>query len=143
MPDRDALGEAGTTVMLRFIGTYDDPRDPFSRELARELGNAHRRLGILSAGHRYNRVVQNLVRDVDPRCHARLQRQLAGMEEGAVTHVLENVRDIAKACLADPLSAFTAHLGERSNLARCPRLDRHHGVAADAAPRQRSLWHDG
>ena len=84
----------------------------FAGHLPRDLW--HRELSVdrLPAGHRHRIVEQDLVGDVVA-CGDRLpDRQIAGMEVGALAHILENMRRVGEARLPHPVDAFRAHLGK-------------------------------
>src|SRR6266700_3144778 len=57
-------------------------------------------------------VVEDLVSDVDARGNASLQRELAGVEVGAVADILKNVLPRDKRLHADPGRALPAHVGQ-------------------------------
>ena len=66
----------------------------------------------LAAGHGDGVVVEDLVGDGGVGRDGVADRQIAGMEIGAVAQVLEDVRHVGEVAGADPGRALAAHLGE-------------------------------
>ena len=98
-------------VLLDLVGHDHEAAHAFGRHLARD--HRHRQMAVhrLAAGHRDRVVVQDLVGDVDLGRDRRADRQVTGVEVGAVAQVLEHVRHLRERGLADPGRAFAAHVG--------------------------------
>ena len=77
---------------------------PSAVSLCVSCGDGERALGVLRAGHRDDLVVEQLVGDVHAGRDAGLHGELAGVEEGAVADVLEQVRHVGERGLPDPLA---------------------------------------
>ncbi len=106
-------------VLGGVLGQHDHRVDALGGQLAGERGHPpDLALRLLGAGHRDDVVVEDLVGDVDPGGDRLLQRELAGVEVGAVAEVLEHVVDIGdeRGGLADPQAALAAHLGQPDHL---------------------------
>src|SRR3954465_13597990 len=65
--------------------------------------------------------------------------QRAGVVEGAVAEVLDQVAVVGERGLADPLRALAAHLRDASVLAVALGVEQHHRVAADAGAHESAL----
>ena len=76
----------------------------------RELGHGHQAIGLLTAGHRHCRVVEDLEGHMRARGAGLSYRQRTAVREGAVTDVLEDMIDIGEKRRADPVGAFATHL---------------------------------
>ncbi|MDT4815802.1 hypothetical protein FQZ97_488390 [compost metagenome] len=125
----DGRESGAARVLLRLVGDQRDALHAFGEDLLAELVDAQFAVDGLPAGHGHGVVVEDLVGDVDPGGDGGAQGQLAGVEVGAVTEVLEDVRRIGEGRLADPGRALPAHLGEGVGVAVHPLG---HVVAADA-----------
>ena len=64
--------------------------------------------------------------------------QRAGVVEGAVAEVLDEVAVLGEGRHADPLRALAAHLRDAGDLALPLGVQQHHRVAADAAAHERA-----
>ena len=117
-------------VLVRLVGDQGDAFHPFGIHLQAQLVDAQFAVDWLAAGHGHRVVVENLVGDIDPGGDRRAQGQLAGVEVGAVTEVLEDMRGVSKRRLADPGRALAAHLGKGVGVAVHPLG---HVVATDTA----------
>ena len=115
LPEQGPGGEVPQAVSLGLLGDDDDLADPFGRKFVRDLRDAPSPLGVLGTRHRHDVVVEQLVGDVDPCRDCGLDGELAGVPEGAVAEVLEDVPRRREGRLADPLRPLTAHLSEASD----------------------------
>ena len=84
--------QVALAVPLGLVGADDDLLDALGGQLVGQLRHGQRALGVLRTGHRDDVVVEHLVGDVHAGGDARLHGELAGVEEGAVADVLEDVR---------------------------------------------------
>ena len=117
IPEVDTCREVGAGMTTGIVARHDDPFDAFDSQEVGDVGHRHLPLRVLSARHRHRAVVQQLVGDVDVGCHCGAHGQGAGVEEGAVTDVLNQVVAFDEGRDADPLSAFTAHLRQSDDVA--------------------------
>ena len=110
--DGDARRPAGHAVVFTgLVRHHGDARHAFGMHL---LGNAHgvqRAVVALAAGHGHGVVVEHLEGDVRLGRNGSADGQHAGVEVGAVAHVLEHVRALGKRRLAHPGHALGTHLG--------------------------------
>ncbi len=127
-------------VLAGVIGDDDGAPHTLGLEPARQLRHRHLAGGVLAAGHGDGPVVEDLVGDVGAGRDGLADGERAGMEEGAVAQVLEEVLIAHERSGADPLRAFGAHVGEAFGVAVHVEG---HGVTADAAECDRPLRYDG
>ncbi len=112
------------------------PLHPFEGEPSGQLGYRHAPGRILPTGHGHRLVVQQLVGDVRPAVHRRPDGQGAGMEEGPIAEVLDEMGVVGEGEEPVPLGALAAHLGDADRLTPAVGVERRHDVAADAHPDQ-------
>ena len=125
----DVRGEGGQVDL--FLGVVDggDALDAHGDQLAGDLLCRQPAVVGLAAGHGDGVVEEDLVGDVGACGEGGADRLHAGMVVGAVAEVLEDVAAFGEGCLADPVRALAAHMGEAQRLAVHPL---HHVVTADA-----------
>src|SRR5690606_20997082 len=120
-------GAAG--VFIRLVTDDGDALDALIGHLPAELIDTQFAVDGLATGHGHRIVVENLVGDVHARRDRRPNRQAAGVEIGAITQVLEDVRSVGERRLADPVDTLAAHLGEGLG---APVHPLHHVMTADS-----------
>ena len=86
-----AGGERDAVVAGRILGRDHDPLDALGVQAVRELADAQLALDVLAARHRDGVVVEQLVGDVEPGGDRGADRERAGVVEGAVADVLDEV----------------------------------------------------
>ena len=140
--DAHAGREGGTErIAAGVVGDHRDVRHALRLEQARDRRHVEvAGLHLLAAGHGDGVVVEDLEGDVGPGRLGGTDGQRAGMVEGAVADVLEDVRPGGERRLAEPGGPLAAHLGEAARVAVHP-LD--HEVAADPGQRLGALGHVG
>ena len=126
-------------VAARVLGGDDDAAHALELEPAREVGHRQLALDGLAAGHGDVLVVEQLVGDVHAGGHRRAHGQRAGVVEGAVAEVLDEVAVLGERRHADPLRALAAHLRDAGDLALALGVEQDHRVAADPAAHERAL----
>ena len=131
---------AGPDVLrARMIAHDEDALDAFGFESPREVFDAHGAIDALAAGHRDRSVVQDLEGDIRTRGHRLTDGESAGVEEGAVTEVLEEVSRLGKRRHADPLDSFAAHVRDAGGRT----VHRHrHSMTSDAGGRPGAFGND-
>ena len=130
----DGVGSERLIVVERGVfGEDDGALDAFGFELAREGGDGDGADGVLTAGHGDVAVVEDAVGDVDAGGDGSFDGEGAGVKEGAVAHVLEDVAAVGEGGHADPRGTFGAHL-RREFVAAMDFAEEHsHAMAADAS----------
>ena len=137
-----AGGECNAVVTGRILGRDHDPLHALGVQAVCELANAQLALDVLAARHRDGVVVEQLVGHVEPGSDRGADRERAGVVEGAVADVLDEVaRGDERGC-ADPLRALASHLRDAGHLAAPDRVEHHHRVAADACSDDRIVVRD-
>ena len=126
-------------VFVRLVGHDHDLGDALSGELSREVGYRNGASGVLTAGHRHDVVVENLVGDVCPGRNRLADRKDSRVGERAVAEILESMCLLDERSLPHPLGAFEAHRGHSGGSLVGPQR---HAVATDATASNGSLRHD-
>ena len=127
-------------VFVRLVADKGDTFDALVGDLPAELVDAQFAVDGLATGHGDRIVVENLESDVHPGGHRRAHGQAARVEVGAITEVLKHVRRFGERCLADPVDALPAHLGEGLGASVHPL---NHVMATDAGGGAAAFWHLG
>ena len=140
--DRDHRRQFRPVLVARqVLGDHRDAFDAFRRHLLRDQADRNLPVHRLSAGHGYGIVVENLVGDIDLGRERRADREMAGMEIGAVAEIGEYMCHLRERCLPDPGRAFAAHLAGGLVVLGIDR--RGHHVAANAGQRQTAFGYLG
>ena len=144
-PHGDARREVRVTpVAVDVVGADRDGAHALRRQRPGQRRDVHQPGDVLAAGHGDGRVVEQLEGDVDAGGDARPDGQAAGVAEGAVAEVLEQVAVADERRQPDPVRPLGPHRrGRHERLALVAGLEVDHAVAADAAPRDRAHRHDG
>jgi hypothetical protein len=112
---------------------HDHAAHALQRKPARELGNRELALRMLSAGHRDRVVVEQAEGDRDVRRDGGADRERAGVVEGAVAEVLDEVLVAGERRQADPLRSLAAHLRHPEQVpAALAAVERDHRVTSDS-----------
>ena len=125
-------GKLKAAGAARIVGGYDDAGHALGQKRPAHPVEGDAAGGILPSSHGHGAVPQQLVGDVDSRGDGCGHGQLAGVEERAVAHVLDQMGGFHEWGHANPLGALAAHAGEPGDVAVAlfaPQQD--HGVAAD------------
>ena len=133
------LGQLDAAVAAGVLGRDDDPAHALELQPAGEVRHAQLALDGLAAGHGHVLVVEQLVGDVHAGRHRRAHRERAGVVEGAVAEVLDEVAVVGERRHADPLRALAAHLGDAGDVALALGVQEHHRVAADPGADERAF----
>ena len=127
-------------IFARLVGHQCDAARAFGINLLADRPGMDVAIMRLTAGHGDGVVVEDLVGDGGVGGDRLANREIAGVEVGAVTQVLEDVRHVGEVRSADPRHALGAHVGEGLGVAL--HADRQ-GVATDAGQRHRAVRHLG
>ena len=99
-------------VLVDIVGNHDGRHHALGVEPASQLGHRHLTGGVLTAGHGYDAVVEQLERDVGVGCDRLTYRERTTVEEGSIAQVLKPMRVAHERRGANPLRPFATHLRE-------------------------------
>jgi hypothetical protein len=135
--DAHAVGEARLGIPARVLGRDRDLLDALGEQGPGEVGHGHTTDDVLTAGHRDRAIAKDAVGDIRPRRDARAHGEAAGVVEGAVAEILDQVLVAHEGRHTDPGTTLAAHLGEADDIADLVGVhEDDEGVAADAGGHQ-------
>ena len=125
----------GAAIGAHIVGGDEHLGDAVSEQRSGDFGNGLAADSVLTAGHGDRAVVEEFVGRVHPRRDRCLDRELAGVEEGAVADVLDEMLTFNERGHADELRPFGSHGGDAGDVADLAVVhEQDHAVAADAGP---------
>ena len=142
--DLDLIGELDVAVATGVLGGDDDLGHADGVEECDQLGDPECGRGVLSAGHGHRAVEEDLERHVLAGRDAVLHRQLAGVEEGSIAVVLEQVIGLDERLHPDPLGTLVAHGRDTDGVAHTFGIHQEgHSMTARPGADQRIAGHLG
>ena len=143
-PDVDTRRQIDVAIVADLVGGDQHLLDAFGEKHLDDREHVELSERILTARHGHRAVVEQLVRDVGPVGDCGAHGQHPGVEQRAITDVLEQVRCVDERRHPEPLTAFAAHGTEPDDVAAAARVHQHHHrVAADTTTDDRAVGNLG